>query len=126
MHVDRAFLDISVPAPDPIEQLSARKDPLRVGHEEVQQPILGRSQGNLALAGTDAVAGIVELEPLDLDHVGAAGGPCAAQYRLNARQQLARREGFGDVVVRTALETADLVLLLGSCRQYDDRNLLGI
>ena len=50
----------------------------------------------------------------------------AAQHRVDARQQLARREGLGDVVVGAAFEARDLVALLGARGQHDDRQLAGL
>jgi hypothetical protein len=97
-----------------------------VRHEEVQQAVLGGSQGNFALARAHAVTRIVELQTLDFDDVRAARGRRAPQNRLNAGEQLARRERLRDVVIRAALETADLVLLLGASGQHDHRDFLGI
>ena len=47
----------------------------------------------------------------------------AAQHRVDARQQLARRERLGDVVVGAAFEAGDLVALLGARGEHDDRQL---
>ena len=48
MDVDGALLDEDVVAPDPVEQLGAAVHALGMGHEEVQQPELGRADLDLA------------------------------------------------------------------------------
>ncbi len=60
MHVDRAFFDESMIAPDFIEQLRARKNTVRMRHQETQQFELGLIQfdflaidGNLITIGID-------------------------------------------------------------------------
>ena len=50
-----------------------------------------------------------------------AGGLGPAQDGADARQQLARVEGLGQIVVRTQLQPDDAVGLLGQRRQHDDR-----
>ena len=50
----------------------------------------------------------------------------ATQHRVDARQQLARRERLGDVVIGAAVETHDLVLLFSARGQHDDRHFLGL
>ena len=47
----------------------------------------------------------------------------AAEDRLDARRELARREGLRDVVVGAELEPRDAVGLLVARRQHDDRHL---
>jgi hypothetical protein len=46
-----------------------------------------------------------------------------AQHRLDARQQLARRERLGHVVVGSRFEAGDLVGLRAARGQDDDRNM---
>ena len=126
VHIYCTLFHVSIAAPDPVEQLAAAEHPLRMGHEEMQQPVLGGPQGDFAVAGADPVAGVVEFQTLHLHHVGGARGRGAAQHRLDAREQLARRKWLGDVVIGAAFEAADLVLLLGSGGEHDDRDLLGV
>ena len=54
--------------------------------------------------------------------VGAAGGRRAAQHALDARHQLARVEGLGDVVVGAHLEADDAIDDRAGGRQHDDRD----
>src|SRR5512136_230182 len=60
VHVDGPLLDVHVTAPDAIQQLPAAVDPLRVRHEEAEQPILGGPERHGRLADHDPVAGGVE------------------------------------------------------------------
>src|SRR5258706_4404216 len=125
VHVDRPFLDKDVVAPDLVEQLGAAVDALRMGHEKVQHPELGRTQVDVAAGGADSMRDRVELEILDLDDVVGELGGAAPHHRLDARQELPGRERLGDVVVRTALEAPDRVLLLRPPGDPDDRDVLG-
>jgi hypothetical protein len=97
-----------------------------VGHEEVQQPVLGGPQRDLTLAGAHPVARIVKRQSVRHQHIGGARRRRAAHHGLDACQELARRKRLGDVIVGATLEAADLVLLLGSGGEQDDRNLLGL
>ena len=47
----------------------------------------------------------------------------AAQHRADAREQLARVEGLGEIVVRSELEADDAVRLLAHRREHDDRHV---
>src|SRR6266704_4435546 len=62
VHVDRPFLDEDVIAPDLVEQLGAAVDALRMGHEEMQHPELGRTEVDVATGAADAMRDRVELE----------------------------------------------------------------
>ena len=72
------------------------------------------------------MAGAIERQATQLDLLvrrdGTAG---AAQYRIDARQQLARRERLGDVVVGATIEARHLVALRGARRQHDHRQVAG-
>src|SRR3546814_1073043 len=67
VHVDRAFLDVDVAAPDVVEQLGARVDALGVGHEEVQQAVLGGADLHRLVVGEHAVGGAVDAQRADGD-----------------------------------------------------------
>ena len=56
-----------------------------------------------------------------LSSLGRAAG--AAQHGIDARQQFARREGLGHVVVGAAIEACDLVALGGARGEHDDRQI---
>ena len=52
-------------------------------------------------------------------------GSRAPQHGVDARQQFARREWLGDVVVGAAFEARHLVALFGARGEHDDRQLAG-
>src|SRR5690554_5540764 len=67
MHVDGAFLDIDIAAPYLVEQLATGVGALLVGHEELQQAILGGAYVERAVMGADAVADRIKYQPIYLD-----------------------------------------------------------
>src|SRR5690554_2012233 len=67
MHVDSAFLDIDIAAPYLVEQLATGVGALLVGHEELQQAILGGAYVERAVMGADAVADRIKYQPIYLD-----------------------------------------------------------
>ncbi len=71
------------------------------------------------------MARLVERQAFELDALVAVVGRRAAQYRVDARHELARRERLGHVVIGAAFETGDLVALLGPGREHDDGQLAG-
>src|SRR5258708_9074889 len=79
VHVYRPLLDKDVIAPDLVEQLGAAVDALRMGHEEMQHPELGRPHVDVATGGGDAQR--ARLQPQ---------APALAQAQ-SARLQLAPR-----------------------------------
>ncbi len=125
MHIDSALLDIDIAAPDLIEQLAAGVGALLVGHEELQQTVFGGAHlGRFAVDG-DAVADRIEQQAADLDRRFAVHWRRAAQHGLQAGDQLARREGLGDVVVGADFQALDLVVLFTLGGEHDDRRVGG-
>ena len=73
----------------------------------------------------DTLAALIEHQAFDVDAFGAFRRHRPAQHGVDARQQLARRERLGDVVVRAALEARHLVALFGARGEHDHRQLAG-
>src|SRR4029077_4295068 len=69
MHVDRAFFDVNVAAPDAVEELIAGVDALRVGNEELEHAVFGRTEPDGARTHDDPMAPLVEHQPLELDQL---------------------------------------------------------
>jgi hypothetical protein len=90
VHVDRALLDEHVVAPYAVEQLRPAVHALRMRHEEVQQPELGRPERDLPPAAGHEPRRRIEPQAGDLDRVIGALGRPAPQHRLDAREQLLR------------------------------------
>ncbi len=123
-HVDihRAGLAVEIEAPGLLEQLLARQDAaarLRQGEEQVK--FLGAEvEGTLAEA--DFAAGGVNHQVREADRRGARfHAPFAApQNRFDARNQFARVEGLGQVIVRAEFEAEDLVNVLVAGGEHED------
>src|SRR3954464_7352502 len=94
VHIDRALLDIDVAAPDAIEELVALVHPLRVRHEELEHAVFGGAERHRLVAHEHAMARLVERESLEFDALVAVVGRGPAQHRIDASDQLARREGL--------------------------------
>ena len=65
--------------------------------------------------------GLIQLESFEGHPLLRVLQRSAAQHRMNARQELARRERLGDVVVCAAIETRHLIAFLRTGREHDDR-----
>jgi len=75
VHVDGALLDVDISAPDAIQELIAGVDPLRVSHEELEHPVLGRSERHRHLADQDPVTGLIQLQAFEIDTLAFTGRP---------------------------------------------------
>ncbi|MNN01433.1 hypothetical protein D3C81_1140500 [compost metagenome] len=96
-----------------------------MGHEELQQAVLGRAHlGGLAIDG-DAVADRVEQQAAHFDRRLAVAWAGAAQHGLEPGYQFAGREWLGDVVVGTDFQALDLVVLFALGGEHDDRDIAG-
>src|SRR5690554_3614030 len=121
VYVDGAFLDIDIAAPYLVEQLTTGVGALLVGHEELQQAILGGTYVERSVVRADAVADWIKYQPIDLDGFFDALWCGTAQNGLESCDQFPGREGLGDVVIGTSLQTLDLVVLFASGGKHDDR-----
>ena len=126
MNVDGALLDVHISTPDAIEQLLAAVHPFRVRHEKFQQAIFSRAQCDRALTHHDAMAGTIERQLVDANQLGFILATAAPQHCIHARNQLARRERLGHIVVGAAIQARDLIHFLGTRRQHDDRQIARI
>src|SRR5919197_3920397 len=111
LDVDRAVVDLVVVQPREVEELVARKDAVRRAehHHEQAEFAVGERHGAAVRTGQapQVEVQLPAVEAIGADAVGLAlayfGAP-AAQHRADAREQLARAEGLGDVVVGAELE----------------------
>mmetsp|Transcript_53282 Transcript_53282/g.124970 ORF Transcript_53282/g.124970 Transcript_53282/m.124970 type:complete len:398 (-) Transcript_53282:451-1644(-) len=124
MNVDRALLDEHMVTPDAVQQLRTAVHTLGVGHQEMQQTELGGTQLHLDAVAADPTRARIQQQGADLDRAVQRLGRLAAQHSANAGEQLIGREGLGDVVVGTRIQTGDLVAFLGTGREHDDGQLL--
>ncbi len=94
-----------------------------MGHEELQQPVLGGTHADLAVAVQNPPRQSIEHQLAGTDsafHVGRAGAP---QHRLDAGDQLPRGERLDDVVVGARVKAGDLVVLGDPGGEHDDGNV---
>src|SRR6266571_5564040 len=98
--VNGALFDKNMIAPDFIKKLGTAVDPIGVSHEEMQHAKLGGPEIDLAPAASNSVCGRIKLQARDFDDLVAGKGRAPAYHRLDSREQLARGEGLGDVIVR--------------------------
>ena len=125
MDVDRAQLDLALGAPDAVKQLPAAEHAARAFHEEFEQPVFGRAELQGAPAARHLVRHRIERDIADLDALTGQRGPNTAHDRGHAREQFARGEGLGEVIVGARIETAHAVILGLARGQHDDRDVRG-
>ncbi len=126
--VDVAGPDVSAELglPELLHDLLAREDLARVLGEQPQHLELRAGQVDRLPSDGDQVACQVDRHRAGLDrgalHAARTIQFTAAQLRPHPAEQLAHREGLGDVVVRTDLEPDHLVDLGVLGGQQDDRD----
>src|ERR1700736_5598324 len=67
VNIDRALLHVDISAPDPVEQLVATIDALRVRHKELQHAVFGRPKPYRLSSDQHPMAGLIQRQALDLD-----------------------------------------------------------
>src|SRR5579872_6776936 len=106
VHVNRSFVTIEIEAPDALEQPVARERDAGVSRELEQQRELARLESNVGPVDACLARARIDLEAAELKNRprrrNAASG--AAQDRLDAHDDLARREGFRDEIIRPKFE----------------------
>src|SRR5262249_51027607 len=121
MAVDGAVVHDASIVVETVEKLVARENRPRTRGEGVQQPELDR--GQIQFRAVDR-----RLHPLRIDRQALAGlayglAARSAQQRLDTRDQLARAEGFADVVVGAEVEPEETVDLVDARGDHDDRDV---
>ena len=125
MYVYRALFNIDIATPDLVQQLRPGIDPFLVGHEKLQQPVLGGAHGQGAFRRGYPVADRVQGQPVHFDRAVDAGRRCPAQYRFQPGNQFPRAEGLGDVIIGADFQALDLVVFLNLGGQHDNRDVGG-
>ncbi len=104
------------------QDLAVSQHPARIGRQQRQQPVLDRCQPDGLAGALDATAGEIDLDVADPEHgLACFAAGVAPRQRAHAREQLADSEWFGQVVVGPCVQRPDLVLLLATRRQNQDR-----
>ncbi len=125
MRVDRARAGVALGRERAEGEVLARQHPAGGRHQLGEQLELGGRQRQCAPVDPREVAGAIDRQRSERDHLGGldARRRGAAQDGAHAGDQLARRERLGHVVVAADLEPDDLVELLVARRQEHDRHL---
>ena len=122
MHVDRAVEGLQRVALQRVHDLVARQHPsgaLRQHHQQIE--LVAGEVAGLAVEPRDALAE-VDLQPAEAQHLVAGGlWRGAAQQCLHPRQELARLEGLGQVVVGARVDPLDPLGPGPARRQHQDR-----
>ena len=95
--------------PHLFQQGSAADHPLGVEQEELQQPELPRGEVQRPAAPLHHPTEPVHFQVLEAEDSGD-GTELTAGEGVHPGEQLLQREGLGQVVVRTSVETADHIL----------------
>ncbi len=107
------------------DQLFAREHASgALSHRREQRELVARQRFVLAVEPDHARAA-VDLEPAEAQHVGRRPGRAAAEHDPDARQELTRLEGLGDVILGADLKPDHLVHRIALRRQHDHRRLGG-
>ena len=108
-----------------IEQLLSRQDlPGALDQRAEDLEFVG---GEYDVDPADRHAPRVDVELDDARAHPFLGPDCptrATDIRANAREQFARRERFGYIVVSAGVEADDAIDLLATCRHHDDRHVV--
>ena len=131
LHVDAAVERVGLAALREIDELVAVEHAIRVLEEDAQQPVLGAGERRDHAFAGDADADAPCRASSRRSAGAARSSGCrfagqaarAAQDRLDARQQLARAERLGQVVVGAHLQADDAVGLLAARGEHDHRDL---
>ena len=113
---------IHVRAPDRLHDGAMGEHPTGMLCEECQELELLRRQPHLLAVSHDAKALPIDHQVAADDWLGWLRRSVTAQRRAHTRQQFLGPERFGDVVVGTRIERANLVAFRTAGRQHDDRD----
>lgn len=127
MHVDRPRLAVVGASTQPLEELPAREDDARARRQEDEHLELDERELHGLAADFHRSPWDVDTQLAALDDLLAlaslVGRRGTTQERAHPAAELADRERLRDVVVRSELEAEDLVELLASSGEHDDRDV---
>ena len=123
MNVNGSRISVVVEAPDLVEKLVSRKDPVGIAREVVDKlHLLGGSVDLFAVYAKLVICQVdrelVVMNFLDRVFVGSGG---TAKNRLDSRDDLLDLERLDNIIVRAELEPENLVNGLALCGEHDDR-----
>ena len=124
--VDRAAVDRVLVTPDVLQEAVAGLHPPAAPGQELEQLELGRGELDLAPLHQHRVPGNIDLEVTEtqvshrfLRRLGAG------EQLPDAKHELPRAEGLGDVIIRPKFQTEHAVHFRRTRREHDDGNARG-
>src|SRR5467141_3932873 len=119
VHAARSYEAIR--SPDRVEQLIPGKDAVWARSKVIEQPEFERAKRYGFPGMTHAIGRRINRQLADLNGSGRIGGRLGtAEQRLDAREQFARAEGLGHVIVGAHLEPDDAVGFLAASREHEN------
>ena len=126
MHRDGAFVAVKFVAPHLVEQLGAAENLPGMARQKPQQvEFFGRERDLRSPRVTvrDWLRSRRRSPKIERVFRSLPRRRAAAQYGLDAHDQLARAERLGDVIVRAQLKPDDAVGFVAACGEHDDRDI---
>ena len=123
MHIDRAGLAAVVHSPYFIEQLVTGEGDAGVGEEQPQQFIFLVGQTEKLSIRRHGMRVQIHRQPTCLQTVGVLGRPAAAQHSFDARDKFHHTERLGQIIVRTKIQSLDLVIFSPLGRRHHHRDV---
>ena len=119
MNIDRPRAAID---PALRDQFVPRHRRARVPRQDRQQVGLDRRKPDDCVIATEFLTADVEIELADRNHGVGRRHRIAPEDRLDAKDQLARFERFGHIVIRAAFQPLNAVFRFAHRRQQQDRH----
>ncbi len=124
VHVDHVRLRVEVIVPDVLEQHGARDDLAGMAHEVLEELELARLQLDGARAARDLAGEQVDAQIAHFERGLRGILPAAPAEHVDAREQLAEREGLGEIVVATGAQALDPLVDVAERAQDQDRGVI--
>ena len=124
VNVHGALVAGVVEAPHLLQQLGSRERHARVTRELAQQCELARREFHRDAVDASLARAVVDFQSAELQRRTRLGKRRrrSPEHRFHARDDLARRERLGHVVVRTKFEADDAIDFIRARREHDDRH----
>src|SRR5260370_22024495 len=108
IYVHAARCNEAIRSPDRIEQLIPSKDAVGARSKVIEQPEFERAERYGFPGMAHAIGRRINRQLADLNGARLVGGRLGtAEQRLDAREQFARAEGLGSLIVRAPLQAPD-------------------
>src|SRR5262245_15125747 len=122
MHIDGAFVDIDVAAPDAVEKLRPAEHAARALHEELEQAELGGTKVHLPSVPRHSVRVTIKLDVANAQYRGDALGVGAPEDRSHPSHQLRQGERLDHVIVGAGGQSPDAIALFAARGEKNNGN----